>query len=101
MADDLGRHPLAQLALGLRVDRQGEVGMGLDVDKAGRDREPRRVDDPGRTLRQGPAERRDPPLAHQHVAGLARPAAAVDDKAALDQDVAAGHRGRAMCAFRS
>src|SRR5256885_8123389 len=50
MSDNLGRDALADLALGLWVDRQGEIGVGLDVDKAGRDRQPRGVDNPlGRT----------------------------------------------------
>jgi hypothetical protein len=37
---------------------------------------------------------RDPPAADEHVADLARPAAAVDNEAALDHDVA-GHGLRA------
>ena len=40
MADDLGGDALADLALGLGIDRQGEVGMRLDVDEARRDGEP-------------------------------------------------------------
>ena len=44
MADDLGGDALADLAFGFRIDRQREIGMGLDVDEAGRDREPCGVD---------------------------------------------------------
>src|SRR6266446_714204 len=55
MSDNLGRDALADLALGLWVDRQGEIGVGLDVDKAGRDRQPRGVDNPlGRTRQIAP-----------------------------------------------
>jgi hypothetical protein len=36
MAHDLGGHALAHLALGLWIDRQGEIGMRLDVDEARR-----------------------------------------------------------------
>src|SRR5580698_1516189 len=44
MADDLRGDALAHLALGLRIDRQGKIRMGLDVDEAGRDGEAGRVD---------------------------------------------------------
>ena len=44
MADDLGGDALADLALGLRIDRQREIGMRLDVDEARRDGEARGVD---------------------------------------------------------
>src|SRR5689334_9197799 len=98
MADDLGRHPLAYLALGLWVYRQGEVRMRLDVDEAGRHRQPFRVDDLGRAFRQGAAERCDPSLANRDVANLAGPPAAVDQGAAPDQDVP-GHRW-SRCASR-
>ena len=47
MADDLGGDALAHLALGLGIDRQREVGMGLDVDEARRHREAGGVDDLG------------------------------------------------------
>ena len=36
MADDLGGDALAHLAFGLRIDRQREIRMGLDVDEARR-----------------------------------------------------------------
>ena len=44
MADHLGRDPLEDLALCLRHQRQRPVGMGLDVDEAGRDDLPGNVD---------------------------------------------------------
>ena len=42
MADDLRGDALAHLAFGLRIDRQREIGMRLDVDEARRDGEARR-----------------------------------------------------------
>ena len=57
MTDDLGRDALAHLALGLRIDRQDEVGMRLDVDKAGRYRQPLGVDDAAGLARQAGAMR--------------------------------------------
>ena len=52
VADDLGRHPLAHLALGLGIDRQREVGMGLDIDEAGRRPRGRRHRSPERPRRK-------------------------------------------------
>ena len=89
MADDLGRHTLPHLALGLWVDRQREVRVRLDVDKARRHRQTRGIDRPGRSRRQRPAERRDPPVMHGDIGDLIRPPAAVDDEPAADDDVVA------------
>ncbi len=100
MADDLGRHPLAHFAFGLGVDRQGEVGMRLDVDKARRHRQTRGLYDPRRPGRQRAAERRDTAVADRDIADLARPAAAVDQDAAADQDLLA-HRPRPASAYHS
>src|SRR5207253_9834250 len=88
---DLAVGPLAHLPPGLRVERQGEVGMRLEVDEAGGDRQPRRVDDPRRRAREPWAERRDPAVRDRHIDDLPGPAAAVDHGAAADQDVP-GHR---------
>ena len=98
MADDLGGHALADLAFGLGIDRQGEVGMGLDVDEARRDREPCGVDGPagiGRDLRPdgGNAAVRD-----REIARNAGAAAAVEQEPVADQEVAA--HARASCFTR-
>ena len=45
VADDLGRHALADRALGGRVREQREVAVAVRVDEAGADDLPRRVDD--------------------------------------------------------
>ena len=87
MADDLGRHALAHLALGLGIDRQREVGMGLDVDEAGRDREPGGVDHLRCVRGRDRADRRDPAVADGKVARHAGLAAAVEQEAAADQNV--------------
>ena len=101
MADDLGRHALAHLALGLGIDRQREVGMGLDVDEAGRDREPGGVDHLGRVAGRHVADRRDPSVANGKVAGHARAAAAVEQQAAADQNVRVARHGGATILERS
>src|SRR5215470_11201753 len=87
MPDDFGGNALPYLALGLGVDRQGEIRMGLDVDKAGRDGETFGIDRPGRARSEGSADRRDPAVANRYVGDFARPPAAVDDESAADQDV--------------
>src|SRR5437764_5587315 len=87
MSDNLGRDALADLALGLWVDRQGEIGVGLDVDKAGRDRQPCGVDNPLGRTRQIAPDLRDAAVGDRHIAPLARSAAAVIERAAADQDV--------------
>src|SRR5256885_15082394 len=91
MSDNLGRDPLADLALGLWVDRQGEIGVGLDVDKAGGDRQPRGVDNPLGRTRQIVPDLRDAAVGDRHIALVARSAAAVIERAAADQDVP-GHQ---------
>jgi hypothetical protein len=98
MADDLGRDTLPDLAFGFRVDWQGEIGMGLDVDKAGGDRQPRRVDDPLCRPRKRRPERGDAPAGNRQIPAFARPAAAVVERSAADQDVPLrhGHRPFAM-----
>jgi hypothetical protein len=91
MADDLGRDALPDLAFGFRVDRQCEVGMGLDVDEAGGDRQARRVDDPLCRARQRRPDRGDAPTGDRQIPGLARLAAAVVERTAADQDVPLRH----------
>ena len=70
MADDLGGDALAHLALGLRVDRQHEIGMGLDVDKPRRHRQPAGVDDALGIGRQIAADLGDSPGLDRQIGAL-------------------------------
>ena len=93
MADDLGGDALAHLAFGLRIDRQREIGMGFDVDKTRRDREPRGVDDLARGAGNAAADRRDAAARdRQIIAGDAGIAGTVEQDSAADDDVV--HRAR-------
>ena len=87
MADDLGGHALAHLALGLGIDRQREVGMRLDVDEARRHRQSGGVDHFPRIVAEVGADGGDAALADREVAGPARGAGAVEQQPAADQDV--------------
>ena len=87
MADDLGGHALAHLALGLGIDRQREVGMSLDVDEARRHRQSGGVDHFRRIVAEVGADGGDAAIADREVAGPARGAGAVEQQPAADQDV--------------
>src|SRR4051812_30618854 len=87
MADDLGRDTLPDLAFGLGIDRQCEIGMGLDVDEAGADRQPSGVDDPLCRARKAGSDPGNPAVRNSELGAFARPAAAVVERAAADQDV--------------
>ena len=87
MADDLGGHSLAYLALGLGHEGQGEVGMGLDVDEAGRDDQAPGLDDACSARRDVVADGGDTPVPERHVRAVPRCPCAVDDQCALDEDV--------------
>ena len=87
MADDLRGDPLAHLALGLGIDRQREVGMGLDVDEAGRDHEACRVDHLGGVAANVSPDGGDAAVADREIARLAGGAAAVEQQAAADENV--------------
>ncbi len=87
MADDLGGDPLAHLRVRGRIDRQGEVRMSLDVDEARTDGEPGAIDRLHRLARQRRADGRDAPAPNSDVAGPPRRPAAVEQRAAADQDV--------------
>ena len=94
VAHDLGRHALADRALGGGVREQREVAVAVRVDEPGADDLPRRVDDPrggGRAVE--PADLRDPAVLDRDVAEERRAPGAVGDPAAADQDVehAASH----------
>ena len=97
VTDDLQRHALPDLGLRARVQRQGEVGMRVDVDEAGRDHLAARVDDPARGTPGSGRDRPDAAAAHAHVGLTARRPRAVDHEAAADQQVVherAGGHGR-------
>src|SRR5262249_25907420 len=87
VADDLGGHALPHLAFRLRIDRQHEVGMGLDVDEAGGHGEPAGVDDlVGAAVERRP-EGDDAAVRNGEIAAHARRAAAVDQGAAANEDI--------------
>ncbi len=87
MADNLGGDALANLALGLRVDRQHEIGMRLDVDKARRHHEPAGIDDPVGIRRQVGPDLGHQAVLNRDIGALAGSAAAVDHRAAANEDV--------------
>ncbi len=86
MADDLGGDALAHLAFGLGIDRQREIRMRLDVDKAGRDRETRHVDF-AMGLARRIAEGGNAAVGNGEVAALSGPPAAVVERAAAQDQV--------------
>ena len=89
MADDFGGDALPHLAFGLGIDRQREIGVGLDVDEARRDGEAGGVD--GFLCRAADAANRgDTAVLDRQIADDARTAAAVVDRPAADQYVV-GH----------
>ena len=87
IADHLGRHPLADLGLGLRVERQGEVGMGMDVDEARGHHAAVGVDDATRAVRPVRLDGDDAAGADGHIGHAGRRAGAIDHLAAPDHDV--------------
>ena len=85
--DDLGGDALVEGADGAGVDEQRVVGVAVDVDEAGGDVEPGRID-LGR--RGGDVSDRDDALAGDaESAAIGRPAGAVDHAAVPDRDVEA------------
>jgi hypothetical protein len=95
LAQDLGGHALADLALGMAVLQQQQVGVRVHVDEAGGDDQPGGVEGaPGRP--RHPADGGDAIAAHGNVAAEPRVAAAVDDGSVADEQVVGrfGRRGR-------
>ena len=88
VADDLGGHPLAQLALAGAVGHQGEVGVGVDVDEAGADHAPGGVDvaDRGDVGAERP-DGGDPAAGDGDVTGPSGASGAVDDAGIADDQV--------------
>ena len=99
MADDLGRHPLTHLALRQRHQRQRPVGMGLDVDEAGRDDPARGVHDRCPAGGKIVADRPDAAVLDDDIGGITGRTAAVDHGAAADDD-GLSHRRGASAALR-
>ncbi len=87
IADHLGRHPLADLALGLPVEWQSEVGMGVDVDEARGYHAAMAVDDAIGALRPVRLDSGDAAGADRHVRRAAWRTGTIDHLAAPDQDV--------------
>src|ERR1700734_2019473 len=87
MADDLGGDALAYLAFGLRIDRQGEIRMGFDVDKTRRDREILGIDDFSRAVGDVRPDCGDAAVRDGEVRGDAGIAGAVVQNSAADEDV--------------
>ena len=94
MADDLGGDALADLALGLGVDRQREIRMRLDVDEARRHGEPCGVDGLLGAAFELRADRGDTAVFNGEISRGAGRAAAVENKPAADQDVMHGKMAR-------
>lgn len=69
--------------------------MGMDVDEAGRDRQPGGFDHFARFPFPGAADRNDPIAANGKIADEGFAAAAIDKSAAADQDIAAGRHSAA------
>jgi hypothetical protein len=94
MPDDLGGDALAEFAFRLRVDREDEIGMGLDVDKARRHGEAGRIDDARSLPRKAGSDGGNPPVFNSDVTRHADAAAAVDDRTAAHEDVPRHRRPR-------
>jgi hypothetical protein len=77
MAYDLCGDALSDLAFGLWIYRQREIGMRLDVDEAGRDHEPLGIHRFARRGADRGAYRYDAMILDPHVTGDARVAGAV------------------------
>ena len=77
----------------LRPERR-QIGMGMRVDEARRDRQPGGVDDLARGQLR-PADRTDLPVRDVHATGKGCGAGAVDECPAPDLDVRQAHRIRA------
>src|SRR5258708_30411149 len=89
MADDLGGHALAYLALGPGIDWQREVGMGLDVDEARRHGKAVRVDNLGCCVIDAPTDNGNAAVADGDIPGLAGGSGAVEENTAADEEVMA------------
>src|SRR5262249_43384438 len=88
MANYLGGDSLPHFAFRFRIDRQDEVGVSLDIDKARRHREALRIDDFFSLAGERRTDRSDAAVGESKIADGARPVAApVNERAPTDQDV--------------
>src|SRR5688572_10378009 len=94
--DDFCGHALAHLALGLWVDGQGEIRMGLDVDETRCDGEASCFDYLRCAGRSQIADRRDMAFLDSNIGSAARTAASIKDRATADQEVVL-HRRCSEC----
>ena len=86
LPDDLQGHSLADPALRTRVDQQGKVGMGMDVDEPGGDGHAAGIDLDGTGCGDLP-HRRDAAPRDGDVTGARRRSGSVEDRAAANDEV--------------
>ena len=95
VSDHLGRDALLRLALTGRVAKEADVGMRVDIDEAGRDRQPCCVHD---ALRLGVewhlSDRGDATVPHSDVTAGRRPATAIEQLGAAKEQVELHQRSR-------
>src|SRR5262249_50811586 len=87
VADDLRRDPLADLAVRLGVEQEGQVGVGVGVDEAGGGDAAGGVEAPGRRGGGEVADGGDAPPLYANVRPVRRGPRAVDDLSAGEDDV--------------
>src|SRR5439155_7337976 len=87
VADDDGGHAVARRRLEHRVPRGLSVVVRVDVDEAGRDNEPRRVDDLNRVALDGRADFDDHTVLDRDVADELRATRSVDDGPPADLQI--------------
>jgi hypothetical protein len=87
LADDFGGHALADLALGARMLKDADVGVGMDVDEARSERLPLSVDHALCRRAAELADRLDAVSGHRDLAVRPGVAAAVMDAGVLDQQI--------------
>ena len=87
VADDLGRHALAEGRAGGRLLEQREVGVGVDVDDAGADDRTAGVDDDVRRRARRGRQDLQAVADDADVARMRWSARAVDDRPARDEDI--------------
>src|SRR5690606_4987743 len=90
LAGHLGGHALADLAVGAGVAEQAQVGVRVDVDEAGAERESVQVDFAIAARLNACCDLDDPPAAHRDIAADRCAAGSVVDKRAAQNEVGAG-----------
>src|SRR5262249_11460249 len=87
IADDFGGDSLADFRFRQRIERQGEVGVGVNVDEAGRENSPRPVDLPRRAVASPRLDGRNASVADGDIQQSRRASRAVDDSGAADYQI--------------